>query len=403
MITTAVSLPASRQSLMSKSIYLDNATTTRPSEQAIGKMLPYLSEYWGVPSQPHQMGQRLVPAVEEAYRAIYTLLGASEKDSVVITSSGTEAINQVIQSTYFDVSRPTGKNHFVTASIDEAPAILTVGRLEQMGCTGKMATVTTGGYVTAQAIADTISPRTALVSLSWANGLTGVINPVSEIAKLCRDRGILFHLDATHILGKLYFDLNEVGADLITFNGDNLHGPKGTGALWIKNGVKLSPMLLGGAQQAGLRAGDLNVPALVGLGIACHEAHDSRDLLCTEVARLRDRLENGIKEGFADAVIFFREEQRIPNVTAIGFPGIANEAMLYALDRQQLYASMGGGNFPQIGFILMASGFSETLAHSTISFCLSRATNDDEIDRAVELIVSTAKRLRKMSEHITLS
>ncbi len=388
---------------MSQSIYLDNAATTRPSQQTVGKMVSYLSEYWGAPSQPHQMGQRLYPALEEAYRSLYALLGAHEKDTIVFTSSGTEAVNQVIQSVYFDVTRPTGKNHFVTAGIDEAPAILAVGRLEQMGCVGKMATVTTGGYVTAQAIADVITPRTALLSLSWANGLTGVINPVGEIASLCQERGILFHLEASHVLGKLYFDLADVGADFITFNGDNLHGPKGSGALWIKEGVRLSPLLLGGSQQAGLRAGDVNMPALVGLGVACQEALDSRDLMCTEVSRLRGRLEAGILAGYPDAVVFFRDEQRLPACTAIAFPGISNEAFLYALDRQQLFASMGGGNFQQIGLVLEASGINPTLAHSTLSFSLSRATYEEEIDRAVEIIVATATRLRKLSEHITLT
>ncbi|MDP1835500.1 MAG: cysteine desulfurase family protein [Chlamydiales bacterium] len=388
---------------MLKSIYLDNSATTRPSPDAIGKMLPYLSEYWGVPSQPHQMGQRLLPALDEAYKAMYALLGASDKDTIIFTSSGTEAVNHVVQSVYFDVTRTTGKNHFVTATIDEAPSILTMGRLEQLGCVGKMATVTTGGYVTAQAVADAISPRTALVSLSWANGLTGVINPVSEIAKLCKDRGILLHLDASHVLGKLYFELSEIGADFITFNGDTIHGPKGSGGLWIKEGVKLSPFILGGAQQAGHRAGDIDMPSMVGLGVACREAIDSRDLMCTEVARLRDQFERGVKKKFPDAVIFFREEQRLPNVSTIAFPGIANEAMAFALDRQQLYCSMGGGNFPQLGLILTSSGFNETLAHSALSFSLSRASFEEEIDQAIDIVASTAQRMRKLSEHIAIT
>lgn len=386
-----------------KSCYLDNATTTRPSEHTIGAMLGYFSEQWGVPSQPHQMGQRLMPALEEAYRSLYALLGANEKDTIVITSSGTEAVNQVIQSVYYDVSRTTGKNHFVTASTDEAPAILTVGRLEQIGCVGKMASVTPGGYVSASQIADVITPRTALVSLSWANGLTGVINPVADIAKLCRERGIFLHLDASHVLGKLYFDLAEAGADFITFNGDNFHAPKGTGGLWIRDGVRLSPLLLGGAQQAGMRAGEINVPAAVGLGIACKEALESRDLMCTEVARLRNKLETGIKEGYRDAVIFYREEQRLPHCTTIGFPGIANEALLFALDRAQIYASIGGGTFAQLSLILASSGVGESLSQSAVSFSLSRYSYDEEIDHAIEAIVSVAKQLRTVSEHIVLT
>ena len=158
------------------------------------------------------------------------------------------------------------------------------------------------GRITAESIAEAITPRTALISLSWANGLTGVVNPIAEISSLCKERGILFHLDATHILGKLFYDLEEVGADFITFNGDHLHAPKGTGGLLIRHGVKCSPFILGGIEQAGHRAGSFNVPGLVALGVASRELIDCRDLLCTETARLRNQLENEMIAGYPEAL-----------------------------------------------------------------------------------------------------
>lgn len=382
---------------MAQGIYLDNNTITRPSTQTLSKMLPYFTDMWGSPYAPHNMGQELMPALEENYKAIYTLLGAKDTDDFVFTSSGAEAINQVILSAYQCITLPTGKNQFITSQIDEAPTIMANERLEQFGCVNKLVNADPTGQISAHTISEAITPRTALVSLSWANGLTGVINPVGEISSLLQERGILFHLDASHILGKLFYEIEDIGAQFITFNGDNIHAPKGTGGLYIQGGIKCSPLIIGGMEQGGYRAGSLNVPGLVGLGSAAKESLDARDLLCTEVARLRNKLEEGIKEGFADAVLFFQNQERLPHCCVIGFPGIANEAMLYALNRKEVYASIGGGFFQQIGLILKASGIEETLAHSSVSFSLSRETTEDEIDRAIRIITETAHKLRKMS------
>lgn len=382
---------------MAQEIYLDNSTTTRPSEMAVSKMLPFFTERWGHPSAPHQKGQELFPAISESLKAIYTLIGAKENDDFVFTSSGAEAVNHVIFSTYMDITLNTGKNQFITSKIDEAPAILAIGRLERFNCVGKMAEANPQGKVTAAAIADAITPRTALVSMSWAHGLTGVIHPVQEISELCQSRGVLLHLDATHILGKIYYDLDEIQPTFLSFNGDHLHAPKGTGGLYIKSGIKCSPLLLGGIEQAGHRAGSFNMAGLAALGQAALEAMDSRDLVCTEVARLRNKLEHGIKEGFPDAISFFSDEERLPHCTVIGFPGINNEALLFALNRKGLYASIGGGGFQQLGILLQATGIEESLANSSIHFSLSRETNEDEIDRAIDIIVEAAKKLRKIT------
>lgn len=325
------------------------------------------------------------------------MLGAGERDDFVFTSSGAEAVNHVILSTFFDVTRPTGKNHFLTSTINEAPSIMAIGRLDQLGCVGKMVPVSKQGSIKAETLAESITPRTALVSIDWANGLTGVITPVGEIAKLCKQRAIALHLDATHILGKLFYEMDDIGANFITFNGDQIHAPKGTGGLWIKAGTKCSPFILGGIEQGGHRAGSYNIPGLVALGQAAVELIDSRDLLGTEIARLRNKLEEGIQEGFPDTLIFFKEEERLPHITVLGFPGIANEALLFNLNRKGVYASIGGGSFQQIGLVLSASGTPERLAHTAISFSLSRETTEDEIDRAIEIIVETAKKLRKFS------
>lgn len=379
-------------------IYLDNSTTSRPSDQAISRMMPFFTEMWGVPSAPHQKGQELIPTLTERYKHLYEALGANAEDQVILTSSGAEAVNHVIWSVYHHITLATGKNQFITSNLDEAPAIMAVSRLDELGCMGKMIEANQDGIITAKAIGDALSARTALVSLSWANGLTGTIQPVADIAAVCRENKILLHLDATHIVGKLYYDLNELQPDFLTINGDVLHGPKGTGLLYIKQGVKTIPFIVGGSEQGGMRAGTFNMPGLVGLAAAAKEAIESRDLLCTEIAHLRNKLETGIVKGFPSAQIFFKDQERLPHCTAITFPGISNEALLFLLNRKGICASIGGGHFQQLGLILGASHVPANLAYSALSFSLSRYTTEEEIERAVTIIVECAQTLAKMSQ-----
>lgn len=388
---------------MTNRIYFDNSMGAKPSDKAISAMLPFYTERWGNPSAPHQMGYEVLPAMEEAYKAIYKLIGANEADDFVFTSSGAEAINQAIWSGYHDITRATGKNHFLSSNVEEAPVLMSISRLEQMECVGTMIDADIHGMVTAERIADNITPRTAMVSLSWANGLTGVINPVAEIGRLCQERGIALHLDATHVLGKLFYDLEELNVSYLTFNGDHLHAPKGTGGLYIKSGVKCNPFIVGGIEQAGRRAGSVNVPGLVALGVASKEALDDRDYICTEVARLRNKLEHDLLKKYPEAIPFFQNQERLPHISVIGFPGISNEALLYQLNRRNLFASIGGGSFQQIGLVLAATGVDETLAHCSINFSLSRDTTEEQIERAVEIISDSAKRLRQSSAQLVIS
>jgi len=385
---------------MDNTIYLDNSLTTRPSKEAVSEMIPFLSEKWGTSLAPHQWGYQNLSAMEEGYRSLYKLLGASEEDVMFMTSSGTEAVNHVVHSVYRDVTVESGKNHFLTSAIDEAPQIMAMSHLEKFGCVCRMIEVNSEGIVTAEAVGDAVTPRTALLSLSWGNGLTGVLHPVEEIARVCRERGILFHLDVSHVLGKLYFELDQIGADIITFEGSLLHAPQGTGALWVRDGVMLSPFIYGAQEQGGHRAGPLNLAGLVALGKAADQLLDSRDLLCMEGARLRNMLEEGIKQGYQGAKPLFTDQQRLPHVTTIAFPGIVNEALLFALSEKGLFASIGGGTQQQLSLVLDSCGVEPLLAHSSISFSLSRETTDHEIERAIEIIVSVANQLRKTSSQM---
>lgn len=385
---------------MNTPIYLDNSTTTRPSGEAVSKMLIYLSEKWGSPSSPHIMGQELFPAIEESYKNIYALLGASEKDSVVFTSSGAEAVNHAFLSTYQDVTLSTGKNHFVAVASDEAPALMSLARLEAFGASVTVVKPNEQGQASVKDISEAITPRTAMVAVSYANGLTGVINPIGEIADLCKLRGIRLLVEATHVLGKLFFSLKEMTIDFIAFNGDHLQAPKGTGGLYIREGIALSPFILGGIEQGGLRAGSVNVPALVALGVAAKETLEARDYLCTEVARLKYRFESEVTKRLPEVKILFENGERLPHITAMTFPGVANEALLFALNRRGVLASIGGGSQQQINYLLLACGVEESLASSALSFSLSRETKEEDILKAAASIEAAYLKLKKVSEHV---
>lgn len=379
--------------------YLDNSTSTQLSPKALEAMIPLWRDQWGSTEAPHQKGQELLSYLEKAYQRIYALLGADSQDEFVFTSSGAEAVCHVIESVYRDVTKTTGKNHFVAGRCDEAAAILAITRLESSGCVGKMAEVSNLGVTTVDAIADAISPRTALVSLSVANGLTGVIQPVAEIAKLCRERGILIHLEVSHVLGKAYFELEELNPDFVSFAGDLIHGPAGTGGLLIRKGRSLSPFIVGSSEQGGLRAGAFSVPGLVGLSVAAEEALENRDLVATEVARLRDAFETGVMNQ-TDGRVLFSESERLPHVSSMAFPGVHAEALLHALSRQGIYGSIGGGSFQKAFLIGKACGLSDEDAHTMISFSFSVNTTEQEVAKAIQAVGQAVSRLNQLTAHL---
>lgn len=376
---------------MPQGIYLDNSTTTRSSDLVVAAMLPFFTERWGIPSAPHAYGNDAFNGLAACWPALYEVFGANDSDEVLLTGSGAEAVNQVILSTYELVTTQTGKNQFITANTDEAPAILALGRLEAFGCVPRSATVGKDGRLSSQSIIDVLTPRTAMVSVSWANAMTGVINPIADIGKICQERDIVFHVEASHVIGKSFFDLSELGVHYLSFGSEYIHGPKGAGALWMRKGMRSNNLVLGGST---------NVAAVVGMAQAAKECLQQRDYVCTEIARLRDRFEEGILELIPEALVFFREQERVPTISCIAFPGVVNEALLYTLNRKGVYASMGGGGFQQIALILEACGVEDELAQTALSFSLSRDTTEEQVERAVDIIADAVKKLRKSSSKL---
>ncbi len=376
---------------MKDGIYLD-PTITQPSAASIEAILPFYKEFWGSPLALHQKGQELWGPIYQATTWIYEALGIDFQDHFTLTNSGAEAIASVFFSTYIDFMRETGQNHFLIMPTEDPAMLHAIKRLEALDCVGKWLPLDECGRLRPEALEEAIKPRVALLSLSWANGLTGVIQPIDDLTRVCQKKGIKIHVDASHVIGKLFFRFADAGIDYLTLEGSRFHCPQGVGALVCQKATPLQSLL---------GSYDMNPASLTALAVNMREAQENFDLMCTETARLRDKLEEGIRQTVKDAHLLFQAADRLPNVTVAAFPGIASEAMLYALNRRGVYASIGGGNSQKLQYILQACGTAPTLATTSISFSLSSKTQEEEIDRTIAIIEDTVHQLRTFSKDLS--
>lgn len=357
-------------------VYLDNHTATRPFPKAVDHSLPFYREKWGSLSSPHEMGEELYPAVDGSLEKIYQLLGAKEADQFCLMGSGMDAVSQIIWSHYLEEVRESGRNHLLTTAVEDASILLSFNGLEKVGCSGKMLPVNAQGHLSKDELESAIRPRTSLLSLSWAHGLTGVIQPLEEIAEVCRNKDIRLHVDVSSVIGKLYFRFQDLNCDYISFDGEKIHAPKGCAGVFSKKPIAHTP--------------NFNVPSLIALSTSLELVYDQFDHLATEVARLRNKLEDGV-EG---AVVFFKEVDRLPNTAVMAFPGVHAEALLFYLNRKRVFATCGGGNTQKLSHILQACGISSELAQCSLSFSLSYETTEEDIDYALDVINTSYKKLR---------
>jgi cysteine desulfurase len=320
------------------------------------------------------------PAVERCTQMIYDLVGAGPKDTFHFTASGAEAIATVHWTVFIEVARKEGKTHFITCAVEDSATLQSLKRLEELGCFVKIAPLDAQGKIDLPKLAELISPRTAMISLSSAHGLTGVVQPIEEISRLAKEKGVLLHVDATYALGKLVDPFAH--ADYLTFAGDWIHSVTSSGGVFAKEGKRLIPLIPGKAE--------IDMPSLIALGAAAAQATLCLDTLGLEVARLRDRLE----ESFC---ALFKDTLRLPNVSLLTFPGVHQEMLLYTLKRKNLFASIGGFRSPHLNRQLLACGIDELTAQTAISFTLSRYTTQSEIDQAIQIINDSVNALKPLA------
>jgi cysteine desulfurase NifS len=371
--------PAGR--LPFRRVYLDHNATAPVEPEALEAMLPFLREAWGNPSSVHTPGNEARRAVDAARRKVAQILNCTAR-RIVFTGSGSEANNLAVGGAVR--ARSDGRRHVVASAI-EHPAVLAACRaLEEDGFAVTRLPADGGGRVDSQALAEAIRPDTALVSVMLANNETGVLQPVADLARIARARGALFHTDAVQALGKIPLDVEALGVDLLSVSAHKIGGPKGVGALYVRRGVTLLPLVFGGRQERGLRAGTENVPGIVGFGKACELA--ARRLHRGEmdrVAGLRDRLEAGLLPLHPGARRNGHPEARLPNTINVTLPGIRGESLVLLLDRRGIAFSSGSAcksGHPEPSHALLALGLSAEEAHCAVRFSLGPGTTGEDID-----------------------
>jgi cysteine desulfurase len=377
-------------------IYLDNNATTKVDPLVLEAMMPYLTEYYANPSSMHTFGGQLAKAVKTAREQLAALLGADESE-IVFTSCGTEGDNAAIRAAL--LAQPE-KRHIITTQV-EHPAVLNVCKqLETQGYSVTYLSVNSQGQLDLDELEASLTGNTALVSIMYANNETGTVFPIEQIGLRVKESGALFHVDAVQAVGKLPLNMKTSTIDMLTMSGHKIHAPKGIGALYVRRGVRFRPLLIGGHQERGRRAGTENVPGIVGLGKAAELELLHLEEATTRERKLRDRLEQTLLAKIPDCEVNGDTKQRLPNTTNIGFKYIEGEAILLLLNKYGICASSGSActsGSLEPSHVLRAMGLPYTTLHGSIRFSLCRYTTDAEIDRVIEVMPDIIERLRALS------
>ena len=380
-------------------VYLDNNATTMVDPEVKAAMDPYFTEIYGNPNSLHDFGTSCHPALRKAMDQMYEAIGARDEDDIVVTSCATESNNWILKGIYFDLIKNGDKDHIITTEV-EHPSITAVCRwLEEQGVRVTYLPVNQEGIVEAHTVRDFITDKTALVSIMWANNETGAIFPVEQIAEICKEKGVLLHTDGVQAVGKIPVDVIQAGVDFMSFSAHKFHGPKGVGALYIRNGHPLTSLLHGGEHMGGRRSGTLNVPGIVGMGKAIELANYYLRFEEEHVRRLRDKLEDAILE-LPDIYSVGPRANRTPNTVLVSVRGVEGEAMLWDLNRAGIAASTGSACASEdleANPIMTAVGADSELAHTAVRLSLSRFTTEEEIDYTIEQFKKAVERLRAIS------
>jgi cysteine desulfurase len=382
-----------------KPIYMDNNATTACDPAVVEAMLPFFTEQFGNASSIHSFGSQVGKALKEARVRVQTLLGAAHDSEIVFNSCGTESDSTAILSAI--KAQPERKT--IITTVVEHPAILTLcDQLEKEGYVVHKLKVNKKGRVDLDEYKSLLNDRVAIVSVMWANNETGTLFPVEEMAEMAHEKGIMFHTDAVQAVGKLPIDLKTTKIDMLSLSGHKLHAPKGIGVLYVRRNTRFRPLLRGGHQERGRRAGTENSASIVGLGVACELAQQHMEEENTTVKRLRDRLERGILAKVKNSFVNGDTLYRLPNTASIAFEYVEGEGILLLLNKQGIAASSGSActsGSLEPSHVMRAMGIPYTAAHGTIRFSLSRYNTEEEVDRVIAAVPPIIAQLRKLSPY----
>lgn len=380
-----------------KKIYLDNAATTALSPRVLEEMMPYLTQIYGNASSPHSFGQEARRGVEAAREKVAAALGADPAE-IIFTGCGTESDNTAL----FGVAEKykTKGNHIITTNVEHHAILHACDALARKGYDITYLPVDEYGLVTPEQVAAAITDKTILVSIMFANNEVGTIMPIPEIAKVCREKGVLFHTDAVQAVGHVPIDVKAMGIDMLSLSAHKFHGPKGVGALYLKKGIRLPSFIVGGEQEKGRRAGTENVTGIVGLGAAIELAVAGMTESAAHMTLLRDKLIEGILATIPEVKLNGHPTRRLPNNANVSIKFIEGESILLMLDMNGIAASSGsactsGSLDPS--HVLLAMGLTHEVAHGSVRLTLSDDTTEEEIDYVLKTLPEVADKLRFMS------
>ena len=380
-------------------IYFDNNATTMVAPEVVEVMLPYFTEQFGNPSSLHQFGNRVGMAIRQAREQVQALIGAEHDSEIIFTSCGTESDSTAILSA-LEV-QPERKE--IITTVVEHPAVLALcEHLAKKGYQVHYLPVDGKGRLDLEAYGRLLSERVAIVSVMWANNETGTLFPVEEMAAMARSAGVLFHTDAVQAVGKVPIDLKHSAIDMLSLSGHKLHAPKGIGVLYLRRNTRFRPLLRGGHQERGRRAGTENSASIIALGKACEMAREHMAQEQTAVRAMRDRLEQGILSAVPNCFVTGDPDNRLPNTANIAFEFIEGEAILLLLNKLGIAASSGSActsGSLEPSHVMRAMGIPYTAAHGTTRFSLSRYNTMDEVERVIAAIPPIVAQLRKLSPY----
>ena len=382
-------------------IFMDSQSTTPVDPRVLEEMIPYFTEKFGHPaSRNHPFGWEAEGGVDKAREQIAKLVGARDPKEVVFTSGGTEAINLALKGVA-EMYREKG-NHIVTTTIEQRATLDVCKRLERQGFEVTYVPVGREGLVDVEAVRAALTDKTILISIMFANNEIGTIQPVAELGKLAKEKGIIFHTDATQAVGKIPVDVEAMGIDLLSMTAHMLYGPKGVGALYVRRKsprVRLAPMVDGGGHERGMRSGTVPVPLVVGFGKAAEICREVMGEESKRMAALRDRLQEQIVSKVDEAYVNGHPDRRLPHNLNISFAYVEGESVLMGLNREAALASGSACTSATLepSYVISALGVDSELAHSSIRFGLHRFSTEEEVDFVAQKTVEVIHRLREMS------
>ena len=378
-------------------VYFDHAATTPPRPEVIRAMLPYLADKWGNPSSLHVTGVRALEGMERAREHVSALLGA-QPDEIVFTGSGTEADNHALIGVSHAL-RDRG-DHIITSAVEHHAVLHTAVFLQECGVQVTLLPVDGSGMVDPGDVAAAITDRTILVSIMHANNEVGTVQPIAEIGAICRERDVLFHSDAVQTVGHLPLGVRETHVDLLSLSAHKLYGPKGVGALYVRQGTRLRSYLHGGGQERGRRASTENVPGIIGLGEAARLAREDMTWEIGHSTELRSLLIHGVCERVADVVVTGHPDCRLPNNASFCFAGVEGESVLLNLDLEGFAVSSGSActsGALEPSHVLLAMGIPHEIARGSVRVSVGRDSTVEQVQRFLEVLPRVAARLRGMS------